>query len=454
MTHALKNLGRNLLAGLRLAFFLPVNRLAFRIDLVQLLLLFVASAGLDIATEWIRLQPDARFSYLGAGGEIFIMSVLLLSAALQAILFRQRALALAIPVMVLAAYPAIPLIHLVVEFVRAFDVREGSWVTDSLEIAVEVWSVAVLVRVVAVALSPSRPHRIVRTLAGGLMLVAPIALAPLLMPTEAWWHSPSSPADGRYPSPASEPVLAAQQTLLDDALSNLEDESPGKTDLYFVGFVGDGHDDVYRQDMLAAQRAMEERFDVADRTVSLVSSPATLLDTPMASVTNLRETLKEVAAAINPEEDVVMIYLAGPSTRDGRLDVALPPLELLPLSPTVLRTVLDESGIIWRIVIVSSCHSTAFVDALKNETTLVLAAAGDDKTGGCAIVNGATRLGTAFFGDALPHSESLQQAFESTLAEPQRGGAAGAQLFVGSEIEQKLKELDRGRESRAAGRTV
>src|SRR5215471_10048375 len=109
MRHALNNLGRNLLAGFRLAFFLPVTRLAFRIDLVQLLLLFVASAVLDIVTEWIRLRPDARFSYLGAGGEIFIMSVLLLSAALQAILFRQRALALALPVMVLAAYPAFPL---------------------------------------------------------------------------------------------------------------------------------------------------------------------------------------------------------------------------------------------------------------------------------------------------------------------------------------------------------
>ena len=126
MSHALTDLGRNLAAGLRLALLMPVTRLAFRIDLVQLLLLFVASAVIDIATEWIRLQPDARFSFLGAGGEIFIMSVLLLSAALQATVFRQRALALAIPVMVLAAYPAIPLVHMALQMVLAFRAREGS----------------------------------------------------------------------------------------------------------------------------------------------------------------------------------------------------------------------------------------------------------------------------------------------------------------------------------------
>jgi len=95
MTHALDGLRRNLMAGLRLALFMPVTRLAFRIDLAQLLLLFVLSAAIDVATDWVRFQPDASFSLLGAGGEFFTVSVLVLAAAAQALLFRQRALALA-----------------------------------------------------------------------------------------------------------------------------------------------------------------------------------------------------------------------------------------------------------------------------------------------------------------------------------------------------------------------
>jgi len=64
-------LARNLIAGLRLALFLPVTRLAFRVDLAQLLLLFALSALLDVGADWVRYGPDAHFSWLGAGNELF-----------------------------------------------------------------------------------------------------------------------------------------------------------------------------------------------------------------------------------------------------------------------------------------------------------------------------------------------------------------------------------------------
>lgn len=451
MTHALTDLRRNLIAGLRLALFMPVTRLAFRIDLAQLLLLFVASAAIDIATDWVRFQPDARFSLLGAGGEFFTMSVLLLAAAAQSLLFRQRSLALAIPVLALAAYPINQLVHIAPYVFPGFERWAGSMSTGGFEIATAAWSVAILVRSVAVALVPAH---LARALAGGLMLAVPIAFASLLMPSTNWWHPGSAPVDGRYPNPGSEPVLAAQQVLLDDALSQLDDETPGETDLYFVGFVGDAREEAYRQDMQAARRAMDERWDMRDRSISLVTSPPTLLDTPMATVTNLRETLKEIAAAINPDEDVVMLYLAGPSTADGALDVAAPPLELLPLTPAVLRALLDEAGIVWRIVVVSSCRADGFVDALKSDTTLVLAATGDESTGGCAVANGSTRLGAALFREGLSRSDALQQAFEGAQAGAEPGAPAVAQLFMGTEIADKLKELDRGRAKRSAGHSV
>ena len=96
MIHHLRNLGRNLWSGFRLALFMPVARLAFRIDFAQLLLLFVASAAIDIFTEWIQVGADAHCTWFGAGGEFFTAGLLLLRAVLQALLFRERALALAI----------------------------------------------------------------------------------------------------------------------------------------------------------------------------------------------------------------------------------------------------------------------------------------------------------------------------------------------------------------------
>ena len=247
-------------------------------------------------------------------------------------------------------------------------------------------------------------------------------------------------------------MIAAQQSLLDDALSNLDDERPGEVDLYFVAFAGDARAAPWRTDVEAAQHAMDERWDTRGRSITLQNSPDTLLETPMATVTNLRETLKEIGATINPDEDVVMLYLAGPAARDGSLEVAMPPLDLAPIVSSVLGTLFDQAGIRWRIVVVSACHAGEFADALEGDTTLVLTATGDGATYGCERSGEATNLGAALFGEALAHADSLRATFEAAharIAAGERRGkspsAAGAQLMIGPDMAAKLKELDRTR---------
>jgi len=83
--HHIANLVRNLVAGLRLAIFLPVSRLAFRIDLVQLLLLLAVSAAIDIGVDWARFGADGYFSWFGLGNEFFGAGLLLVTAALLAL---------------------------------------------------------------------------------------------------------------------------------------------------------------------------------------------------------------------------------------------------------------------------------------------------------------------------------------------------------------------------------
>lgn len=446
---ALRNLGRNLVAGFRLALFMRVARLAFRVDFVQLLLLFVASAAIDVLVDWIRVGEDAQFTWFGAGGEFFGAGLLLLTAMLQALLFGVRGLALAVPVLALAAYPAVQLAHAAPDVYPSLFAAAPPWASDAFDVALALWALAVFVRVVAVALGAQTQRRAALAVAGGVMLAAGVALSPAMLASQGWWHGGSTAADGRYPNPASEPVLAAQSTLLDDALSNLDDETQGETDLYFVAFASDARDDSYREDVLAAQETMDERWDTKDRSLVLLNSPATLLDTPMATVTNLRETLKELAAAIDPREDVVMLYFTGPADSDGSLVGALPPLELVPLSPAVLRTLLDEAGIVWRIVVVSSCRAEGFAGALESDTTIVLAAAGP-----CGSARDTARVGSALFRDALPHAESLQQALEDARAAAGGADGAAATLFIGHDMPAKLKELDRRRATRGGSRTI
>jgi len=123
--HHFANLARNLAAGLRLVLFVPVSRLAFRIDLVQLLLLLVLSALIDLGVDWARFGADGEFSWFGLGNEFFGAGLLLVSAALLALAFRESALVLALPVLVLAAFPLVQIVRVAPE--RAVFVGDTVW---------------------------------------------------------------------------------------------------------------------------------------------------------------------------------------------------------------------------------------------------------------------------------------------------------------------------------------
>ena len=463
MRNEIANLGRNLVAGLRLALFLPVSRLAFRIDVAQVLLLFALSALADFGSDWVRYGPDAYFSWYGAGNELYAAGVMLLLSALLALAFRQGPLLLAIPVLVLSGYPPLQFALTLPSALARWAALPDAWLTplESLTLA---WVVALFIRAVAVALAPGRPRRWLRAAAGGLLLATPLWLSSSIAPTETWWRQAESHGgiDPRYPSPASEAVLATQQDLFDEALSSIKDETPGAADLYFVGFAGDAREDVFRKDVQAAQQVMDERWNTEGRSIALVNNPRTLLDTPMATVTNLRATLNEIGAAINPDEDVVMVYLASHGSRDHVLEIALPPLKLAQLTPAALRTMLDDAGIKWRIVVVSSCYSGAYIDALGDDQTLVMTASQADRAAfGCGQRSEATDFGQALFAEALAASDSLVAAFEIARKRvAEREIAAGhtppsnPQMSVGDAMAGKLKELERGGAARRAGRTV
>jgi len=462
MRRPFANLARNLAAGLRLALFLPVSRLAFRIDVAQLLLLLVVSAALDLGIDWVRYGADGYFSWFGLGNEIFGAGVLLLTAAVLALAFREATLGLALPVLVLAGFPVLQVLRVVPYVVSDAMTAWGLFgaAFDGLMIA---WIFALSARAVAVALSAAGAGRWWRAVLGGLALIAPIWFAQSIAPNDSWWKEVSgNDADPRYPNPASEPVLAAQRHLLDEALSGLDDERPNVTDLYFVGFAGDAREDVFRKDVLAAQKVMDERWGTDGRSLSLINNPRTLLETPVATVTNLRETLNEIGATIDVGQDVVMVYLASHGSRQHVLEVSLPPLELAPLTAPALRGLLDASGIKWRIVVVSACYSGGFIEALEDDYTLVLTASETDRASfGCGHRSDATFFGEALFQHGLQQSESLLAGFAAArarVAEREKAGGhappSNPQIFVGPAMAEKIKELDRGNAARRTGRSV
>ncbi|MFO1314160.1 MAG: C13 family peptidase [Burkholderiales bacterium] len=449
MRYALASLARNLGAGARLMLFLRVDRLAFRIDVAQLLLLFLLSAVIDIGGDWLRAAPPREFVLQGAGPELYAAALLLLGAAVVALLNRQQALALAVPVIVLAALPILQILHYL-PYVVAADVHVPDLLL-TFEYAIVTWIVLVLVRCVAVAFAPMPPFGWLRAIGGGLLLAAPIWFSGALVPSVPWWRGEGEPApagEGGM-NAGAEAVLAAQAFLLDHVLQNLQDERPGQADLYFVAFAPDGRSDAWREDAEAAQQVMDSRWGTDGRSVLLVNSPQTLITLPFASVSNLRETLNEIGAIIDPEDDVVMVYLAGRGTPDHGLVAEQPPLALVDLAPGGLKQLLDDADIKWRIVVVSACYSGGFLDPLKDEYTLIVTDARADRaTFGCGGRTPAGLFGGAFFTDGLDKGDSLEAAFErakAAVAERERKAGyappADPQMFVGEAMAQKIKTL-------------
>lgn len=443
-----RRLAANLGAGLRLALFLPARRIAFRVDLPQLLALFVVSALVDVGADALRYGDEGIFSWLGLGNEVLAGGLLLLTAAVLALLYRDRTLTLAVPLIALAAFPILQLANALPWLRLGVPV----WIAGIVDRLVLVWIVLVLVRTVHVALEYRRVHRPWRALAGGLLLAAPIFYASSIAPVDPWFAPPARDAhDPRYPNPASEPVLALQKEILDDALTSLEDGRGGVVDLYFVGFAGDASEDVFRKDVEAARRVMDERWGTGDRSLLLVNNPRTLLTTPFATLSNLREALDELAAAMDVDEDVAMVYLAAHGDRTAGLDVRLAPLELVSITPALLRSAFDDAGIRYRIVVVSACYSGAFVDALADNDTAVIAAAQADRTSfGCGVGSEATWFGEAFFQDGMAKAATLPEAFELARAAVERRERdqgltppSNPQIRIGPGMQAKLRDLGR-----------
>ena len=451
MRKVLAALGRNLAAGLRLALFMPVERAVFRISPAQFVLLAVVSAAIDVDADWVRAAHEARFSILGLHSELYALGLLVLTSAVLAGLRRDAGLLLAIPTVVLAAFPALQVASVVPDLPNADPVMSDA-TREFLVAAFRVWGAVLCMRAVYVCVDPQRTHRRAWALSGGMLLAAPLwfsylpGLPDLLGPLDPWWRESEVPAGSEGSvNPASEAALAAQQFLLDRALDDLEDERPGITDLYFIGFAPDARRSGFAADVLRAQNVMDGRWDTRGRSIVLVNSPLTVAQQPYATVTNLRETLLEIGDIIDPDDDVVVVYLAGTSGRDHALAAVNPPLDLVPLTPAGLRRLFDAAGIRWRIVVISTCNAGAWIDALKDaDTEIIASSAADVESSGCDGGNLPTAFGEAFFGNAMAHSDDLGHAFDVARERLAARGAAAPVMWAGPEIAEHLTTLRRG----------
>ncbi len=247
------------------------------------------------------------------------------------------------------------------------------------------------------------------------------------------------------PVASYEDLMYAQPDLLDAGLKRLRPQTPGKVDLYALGFAGDAEENVFRNEVDFLPKLLAQRFGAADRTLQLINSPQTFEKTPLATRSNLYDALSGIAATMDPDEDILLLFLTSHGSRDHELYVAMGAMPLDQLTPKDVRDALDAAHIRWRIVVVSACYSGGFIPALREPHTMVITAARSDRTSfGCGSDSQITWFGKAFLTEALNQTTDFHDAYlraRTTIAgweKRDNDTPSEPQYWAGTEIQQKL----------------
>ena len=243
-----------------------------------------------------------------------------------------------------------------------------------------------------------------------------------------------------------------QRDLIDAQIAKFAAETGSAPRVYFLGFAGYGEERVFAEEIKLAARNVGANYGSAQRSVLLINDRRDFTTYPFASASSLRYALNAIARVMNKDEDVLFLALSSHGSRDATIAVSNEGKEPQVLGAVTLADLLAESGIRWKVVVVSACFSGAFVRPLADDHTIVLTAASKHRTSfGCSDTRELTYFGEAFYRDAMPGAPQLRAAFDTAkrtirLREKEEDvRASQPQAYFGPLMEEKLRGIEQAR---------
>ena len=247
----------------------------------------------------------------------------------------------------------------------------------------------------------------------------------------------------------AEAILFGQPGRIDEALSAVTRDKSPNSRAYFLGFAGVGDQKVFAQEIGLASRVLGERYDMTARTLSLINDQRDLERAPLATVSGLKYALRGLASRMNLDQDVLFLSISSHGAKDASIVVSNSELPLQDMTDDDLADALSESGIKWRVIIISACYAGAFIESLRDPRTIVITASAADRTSfGCSNDRDLTYFGEAFYRDALPGARSLRDAFDTAKAaiaareSREHVDASKPQAYFGKAMEEKLASMN------------
>ena len=247
----------------------------------------------------------------------------------------------------------------------------------------------------------------------------------------------------------AESLLFDQSARIDGVLADIKAQTTQKARAFFLGFAGVGDEKVFAQEIGLASRVLGERYGIAERRLSLINDERDLERAPLASVSALRYSLHGLAQRMNLDRDVLFLSISSHGSQDPAISVSNSQLPFNDMTPRDLAEALRESGIKWRVIIISACYAGGFIDSLKSPTTVVIVAAAADRTSfGCGTDSDLTYFGEAFYRDSLPEAKTLREAFEKARTvidareRREHQESSKPQAFFGAQMDAKLAAME------------
>lgn len=444
--HRLKH---NLLLGVRATLFLALPSRGPYATWNQFMLLVALNILLQLGWDIIHIGRAGELALNAAPGTLFIMPVLTIAAWVLANSVQRTDQTLSLLVIFFAITLPIDLCSLLIT--RVLDIplinqAIPNW--GALSAYFMLFWFVLAAGVACIRLLQPVGRRFFIFLLSGIFIGGPISQ---VVSDRSLWVRPFE--ETLTPEPdiqalETEEIFYLQPKLLEQALDAIKPGTQNKTNFYFVGAAGFSQQDVFMKEVEYVQRLFQQRFNTGERSVTLINNPKTATRVPIASTTSLRAVLQRIGSVMNTKKDIVFLYLSSHGSKDFKFMLDFGSMRFNDLDPEVLRQILDEAGIQRRVIIISSCYSGGFIEALKNEDTLVISAAAADKPSfGCSNEADFTYFGRAYFKEAMQQTDSFIEAFElakKTIAirEKKQGyESSEPAIFIGAKIAKALAEV-------------
>jgi len=436
----------NLLNGLRLLIFKRVPLKDFYVSHDQLLILTLIMVAISFIGSFILSLPDPEFSHYGVATITIQLFFIAIAVYLYSKIYNQKKQILSLYIFFLSVWPLFQVIWLVIGKSATFNYWMFYGSNKFYYIFLNLWIIAVVVTALSRAIEVYGKRVIVSIVIYIMVLGIPLNY----LTFGSFWHLAYDYDEElkKYLSVNQETTYYNQFQFIEEIKKSLLPQRDGITDIYFVGFGSYGDQDVFMKEVQYAQQVLDDKYNTKGRSVALINNLKTLEEIPLASKSNLNLVLKKIGTLLDPDDDILFLYLTSHGSKKHKLSVTMSPLSLNSLDPFDLKMALNNTSIKYKIILVSACYSGGFVEPLKDDYTLVFTASAKDKTSfGCGNKSEFTYFGRAIFKDNIGHNFNLidvfEQAMESIRSRENLDELEHSepQLFIGSEIRKKLLEL-------------